>query len=62
MSFLLLLLLLCAGCSFASAAGHVEVFRHNIFIPHQQLKGKFNKVGRQLHQQGGSRLCSRCVV
>jgi hypothetical protein len=47
---LLLLLLLCAGCSFASAAGHVEVFRHNIFIPHQQLRGKFNKVGRHLQK------------
>lgn len=30
--------------AFASAAGPVEIFKHNVFIPHQQLRGKFNKV------------------
>jgi hypothetical protein len=40
----------CCCCSFASAAGPVEVFRHNIFIPHQHLKGKFNKVGQAAPQ------------
>jgi hypothetical protein len=39
-----LLPVLPAACSFASAAGPVDIFKHNVFIPHQQLKGKFNKV------------------